>query len=273
MKTRALSNLVTNAVTLVFAALIFFPIFWTFLTGFKSESDALAIPPVFFFTPTFDKYLYAFQQGEFLSFFLNTIILVSLAVLCSFALGLPAAYVLAFFPGKRANDVLFFALSTRFMPGVAVVVPLFIVYSKLHLIDTLFGLVLMHIALGIPMVLWLMRRFFTEIPFEIIEAALMEGASHRQVFWMIALPLSLPGLMTTAFLIIIMSWNEFFFAVSLAGRSAATLPVYMASFFTTEGQTWAQMSAAATLSVLPILLVGWIASRGLVRGLTHGATN
>jgi sorbitol/mannitol transport system permease protein len=159
------------------------------------------------------------------------------------------------------------------MPGVAVVVSLFIVYSKLHLIDTLFGLVLMHIALGIPMALRLMRRFFTEIPFEIIEAAMIEGAPHGQVFWLIALPLALPGLMTTAFLIIIMPWNEFFFAVSLAGRSAATLPVFTASFLTTEGRAWAQMSAAATLSVLPISLVGRIASRGLVRGLTHGATN
>lgn len=272
MKARTLSTAAVNIAGMAVAVIVFFPILWTVLTGLKSESDALAIPPVFWFVPSFDKYVYAFQEGEFLSFFTNTIILVSVSVLCSFVLALPAAFALAFFPGRRANDILFFALSTKFMPGVAVIVPLFIVYTRLHLIDTLLGLVLMHIALGIPLVLWLMRRFFSEIPIEIIEAALVEGASQMQIFLRVALPLSIPGLAATAFLLIIMAWNEFFFAVNLAGRAAAPLSVFMASFFTTEGQTWAQMSAAATLSIAPILLLGWIASRGLVRGLTNGAT-
>ncbi|HVZ01372.1 MAG TPA: carbohydrate ABC transporter permease [Dongiaceae bacterium] len=271
MERKTASTLAINAAGIAVALVLFFPVLWIFLTGFKSEADALAIPPTFFFAPSFEKYAYAFQEGEFLSFFSNTIILVGASVLLSFAFGLPAAFSLAFFPGKRANDILFFALSTKFMPGVAVVVPIYILYTKLHLVDTLFGLVLMHVALGIPIVLWLMRRFFTELPAEIIEAALVDGASRAHIFWKIALPLSIPGLATTAFLLIIMAWNEFFFAVNLAGRSAAPLTVYMASFFTSEGQTWAQMSAAATLSVLPILLLGWIASRGLVRGLTSGS--
>ena len=169
--------------------------------------------------------------------------------------------------------MLFFALSTRFMPGVAVVVPISIVCSRLHLIETRFGLILMHITLGIPMVMWLMRRYFSEIPMEIIESVMLEGASHARIFCRIVLPLSIPGLVTTGFLIMIMAWNEFFFAVNLAGRSAATLSVFMAFFLTTEGQTWAQMSAAATLAILPIFATGLIASRGLVRGLTNGASH
>jgi len=271
MKKSPFANAAINVAGWAIGIIIFFPILWTLLTGFKSESDALAIPPVFWFVPSFDKYIYALQQGEYLSFFTNTVILVSVSVVLAFVLGLPAAYALAFFPGKRANDVLFFALSTKFMPGVAVIVPIYLVYTRLGLIDTTLGLVLMHVALGIPIVMWLMRRFFSEIPFEIIEAAMVDGASQFTIFLRVALPVSIPGIVTTAFLLIIMGWNEFFFAVNLAGRSAATLPVFMASFFTTEGQTWAQMSAAATLSIVPILLVGWVASRGLVRGLTTGS--
>ncbi|MBX6320835.1 MAG: carbohydrate ABC transporter permease, partial [Rhodospirillaceae bacterium] len=221
--------------------------------------------------PSLDKYLHAFAQGDYLTFFTNTVVVVGVSIAVALAFALPAAYKLAFFPGRRAGDILFFALSTRFLPGVAVIVPIFLVYSRLGLIDTLHGLVLIHVALSIPLALWLMRRFFAEIPPGVIEAAMLDGASHAQVFWRVVMPLSLPGLATTAFLLVIMAWNEFFFAVNLTGRSAATLPVYMASFFTTEGQTWAQMSAAATLAVLPILVSGWFAARGLVRGLIAGS--
>lgn len=273
MRQRNSVTLLVSIVSFAIALLMFFPILWTFLTGLKSETDALSIPPVFWFVPSLDKYIYAFQQGEFLSFFYNTVIIVGCAIAGSFALGLPAAYVLAFFPGRRADSMLFFALSTRFMPGVAVVVPISIVCSRLHLIETRFGLILMHITLGIPMVMWLMRRYFSEIPMEIIESVMLEGASHARIFCRIVLPLSIPGLVTTGFLIMIMAWNEFFFAVNLAGRSAATLSVFMAFFLTTEGQTWAQMSAAATLAILPIFATGLIASRGLVRGLTNGASH
>ena len=271
MRRWQIGRILLSLATLAVAAIMFFPILWTALTGLKSESDALAIPPVFWFRPSLEKYAQAFAQGDYLAFFSNSVTAVGLSVLLAFALALPAAYALAFFPGRRANDLLFFALSTRFMPGVAVIVPIFLLFSRLGLIDTMLGLVLIYIALSIPLALWLMRRFFAEIPFEILEAAMLDGATHWQLFWRVVMPLSVPGLMTTAFLLIIMAWNEFFFAVNLTGRSAATLPVYMASFFTTEGQTWAQMSAAATLAVLPILVLGWLASRGLVRGLTTGA--
>lgn len=268
---RRLGPLLLSLATLAIALVMFFPVLWMALTGLKSESDALAIPPVFWFTPSLEKFVQAVDQGDYLTFFGNSVISVGASILLAFALALPAAYALAFFPGRRANDLLFFALSTRFMPGVAVVVPVFLLFTRIGLIDTLLGLVLIYVALAIPLALWLMRRFFAEIPFEIIEAGLLDGGTHPQIFWRIVMPLSLPGLATTSFLVIIMAWNEFFFAVNLAGRSAATLPVYMASFFTTEGQTWAQMSAAATLSILPILLIGWVAARGLVRGLTSGA--
>jgi sorbitol/mannitol transport system permease protein len=202
---------------------------------------------------------------------LNTTIAVVASLAAAFALGLPAAYKLAFFPGPKANDILFFALSTRFMPGVAVIVPIFLLYSKLGLIDSMWGLVIIYTALNVPIVLWLMRSFFKDVPYELVESALLEGAPHRTIFAEIVIPLSKAGLATTAFLLLILTWNEFFFAVNLTGQGAATLPVYMASFFTTEGQSWARMSAAAILAVAPVLLIGWFASRALVKGMLAGA--
>lgn len=262
--------LALDVATFAVAFVLFFPILWTVFTGFKAETDAISIPPTLFGPLGIDKYAAALE-GDYAHFFGNTLIAVGGSLLAAFALGLPAAYKLAFFPGRKSNDLLFFALSTRFMPGVAVVVPIFLLYTKLGLIDSLLGLILIYTSLNIPIVMWLMRSFFRDVPYEIIEAAMVENAPHRTIFFRIVLPLSKPGLATTAFLLLILTWNEFFFAVNLTGQAAATLPVYMASFLTTEGQSWARMSAAAVLAVLPVLVVGWIASRPLVRGLMSGA--
>jgi sorbitol/mannitol transport system permease protein len=247
-----------------------FPIVWTFFTGFKGEVDAISTPPRIFVPLGLDKYLGA-VEGDYPHFLLNTLIAVFSSMLAAFVLALPAAYRLAFFPGPRAKDLLFFALSTRFMPGVAVIVPIFVVFTRLGLIDSLFGLILIYTSLNIPIVLWLMTSFFREVPFEIIEVALVDGVPHRAIFSRIILPLSIAGLATTGFLVLVLTWNEFFFAVNLTGHNAATLPVYMASFLSTEGQSWARMSAAAILAVLPVLLTGWVASRAFVRGIVSGA--
>ena len=263
-------DIILTHLTFVIALALCFPIFWTILTGFKSEADAIAVPPRVFVPITTDHYVRALT-GDYLGFLRNTVLAVGLSMLAAFALGLPAAYQLAFFPGRRANDVLFFALSTRFMPGVAIIVPIFLLFNQLQLIDTLLGLVIIYTTLNLPIVMWLMRSFFRDVPYELVEAALMEGAPHRRIFFEIVLPLSKAGLATTAFLLLILTWNEFFFAVNLTGHNAATLPVYMASFLTTEGQSWAKMSAAAVVAVLPILLLGWLAARSLVRGMLAGA--
>ena len=257
-------------VTFAIALALCFPIIWTVFTGFKSEADAIAVPPRVFVPLTTDHYVRALT-GDYLGFLGNTLIAVAGSILLAMALGLPAAYKLAFFPGRRSNDVLFFALSTRFMPGVAVIVPIFLIFNKLGLIDSLLGLLIMYTALNTPIVMWLMRSFFREVPYELVEASLVEGAPHRRIFFEVVMPLSKGGLATTTFLLLIMTWNEFFWAVNLTGHQAATLPVYRASFLTTEGQTWAKMSAAAVVSVFPILFLGWIAARQLVRGRLAGA--
>lgn len=259
-----------STATLILAMFICFPILWTLFTGFKNEVDAISVPPKFFVPLSFSKYIEAFS-GDYSHYLFNTLIVVFGSIVVAFALALPAAYKLAFFPGPKSNDLLFFALSTRFMPGVAVIVPIFLLYGRLGLIDSLLGLMIIYVALNIPIVLWLMRSFFRDVPYEIIEAALVDDAPHSVIFFEIVLPLSRAGLATTAFLLLILTWNEFFFAVNLTGRNAATLPVYMASFLTTEGQSWARMSAAAILAVLPVLVLGWIASKALMKGLVSGA--
>ncbi|MGU7771542.1 carbohydrate ABC transporter permease [Burkholderia sp. MR1-5-21] len=267
---RAPRQLPIVIVTFAVAILMCFPIFWTIFTGFKSETDAIAVPPSFFVPLTIEHYAEVLH-GDYLHFFLNTVIVVVASTLAAFVLGVPAAYKLAFFPGKKANDILSFAISTRFMPAVAVIVPIFLLYTRLGMIDSLVGLVIIYTAFNIPLVLWLMRSFFRDVPYELIEAALMENTPHRVILTELVLPLARGGIATTAFLLFILTWNEFFFAVNLTGRNAATLPVFMASFLSTEGQSWARMSAAAILAVLPVLAVGWLASRSLVKGLVTGA--
>jgi sorbitol/mannitol transport system permease protein len=167
--------------------------------------------------------------------------------------------------------VLFFALSTRFMPGVATIVPVILIYARLHLLNTYTGLIILYTALNIPLVLWLMRTFFRDIPREIIEAALTDGASHLRILLRVALPLARGGVVTTMVLVTILGWNEFFYAVNVTGQDTATLPVYMASFLTTEGLSWARMAAALTLAILPVMILGLSTSRNLVRGLMAGS--
>ncbi|UCF92873.1 MAG: carbohydrate ABC transporter permease [Desulfobacterales bacterium] len=268
---RKLTHYTLNVVTFIIAGLVFFPIAWTALTGLKTEPDALAIPPIFAFRPDFSTYMTLLQSGDYFHYLSNSALIVVLSTLTALAFGLPAAYTMAFHAGKNADRALFFVLSTRFMPTVGLIVPLYILYARLWLLDSHVGLMILYTALGLPVAIWLMRSFFAEIPFAIIEAAMIDGAGHASIFWRIVLPLSIPGLFTTSILIAIFAWNEFFFAVNLTTYKAATLPVYMASFFTTEGLSWAKMSAAATLSLLPILILGWSVQRSLVRGLTFGA--
>jgi sorbitol/mannitol transport system permease protein len=267
---RRLKSMLATVAAFVAAFVLCFPILWLFFTSLKGESDAIATPPTFLVPLGLDHYVTALS-GDYLHFLANTVIVVVASIAAAFLLGLPAAYKLAFFPGRKSNDLLFFILSTRFMPGVAVIVPVFLLYTRLGLVDTLPGLIVMYTTLNLPIAIWLMRSFFKDVPYELVEASLMEGAPHWRILWETVLPLSKAGLATTTFLLLILTWNEFFFAVNLSGHGAATLPVFMASFFTSEGQSWARMSAAAVLAVLPVLMIGWIASRALVKNMLAGA--
>ncbi len=247
----------------------FFPILWMVLAAFKTEAQAFAVPPVFSFRPILENFSRALTgYGPALG---NSLIASLGSTILAFVLGLPAAFALAIYPTKRARNTLVWALSTKMMPAVGVIVPLFLLFRDLNLLDTLPGLILMYTTFNLPLVLWMMHSYMNEIPFGIFEAAKVDGASTAQEFFRLALPLSTPGIAATALLAIIFAWNEVFFALNLTSAQAAPLSVFISSFKTSEGLFWAQMSAAATLTVLPAMIFGWIAQRQLVRGLTFGA--
>jgi len=256
--------------TYLIALVFFFPIFWIFLTGFKTENEAIKIPPTFKFNPTLENFQVVWNAGMG-EFFMNSMIVAVCSTLIALVLGVPAAYALAMFKIKRKDDILFWVISTRFLPVAGIIIPLYLVFKSEHLLDSLIALILLYAAMNVSLIIWMMRSFFNDVSYEIIEATQIDGASGLQSFFQVVLPLVKPGLVSTALLSMVFAWNEFFFAVSLSYTKAATLPVYMSSYMTQEGLFWAKMSAAATISIIPVIILGWFTQKQLVRGLTMGA--
>ncbi len=248
----------------------FFPIFWMFLTGFKYEADAFTSPPKLFFAPTLDQYRAIFDR-DFAPFLINSFSATVVSTLLVLVLAIPCAYGLAIKPVEKWRDVLFFFISTRFLPIVGAIVPIYVIARDAHLLDTVTALIILYTGMNMPIAVWMLRSFFLEVPRAIMEAARIDGASVRQELVRVVLPLVAPGIAATALICVIFAWNEFFFAVNLTASRAATVPVFLVGFITSEGLFWARLSAAATMACLPVLLAGWIAQKQLVRGLTMGA--
>jgi sorbitol/mannitol transport system permease protein len=259
-----------NLLTYALALLVFFPVLWTLLTAFKKEADAAATPPAFLFHATLSNFQTVFDAGYF-TYFKNTVILAGGSTLLAMLLGLPAAYSLAFHPSKYTPKVLSWVLSTKMLPAVGALIPLVVIYKRVGLFDTRLGMILLYGAFNLPLVIWMMRSFFADLPKEILEASIVDGAGFFRIMTRIVLPLTAPGLAATALLSLIFSWNEFLLAVNLTAANTGTLPVFISGFQTSEGLFFAKMSAASTLAVAPVILAGWLAQRSLVRGLTFGA--
>lgn len=254
----------------VVALVSFFPVLYLVLTGFKTETAAVDLPPKLLFAPTLENYRAVFAVN-FLPFFRNSIIASVLSTTLVILLGFPAAYGLALHPPKKAKDALFFFISTKFLPPAGVIVPLYIIFKNASLLGTVHGLIILYTAMNLPIAIWMLRSFLEEIPRDIIDAARVDGAGLLREMTQIVLPMVTPGLIATIFLAIIFAWNEFFFAVSLASIGTATVPIFMVKFVTSEGLFWAKLAASCTMAILPIVVIGWIAQRQLVRGLSMGA--
>jgi sorbitol/mannitol transport system permease protein len=248
----------------------FFPVLWMVLTSFKQESDAATNPPTFFFTPTLDQYAKVFDQ-EIGPAMLNSVWATGVSTLLVLLLGVPAAFALSLRPVRKTSDALFFFMSTKMLPVVAAILPLYVIVSNIGLLDNIWALVVLYTSMNLPIAVWMMRSFFLEVPGELLEAASLDGASLWRSVREVILPLVSPGIAATALICVIFAWNEFFLAVNLTAVNAQTMPVYLVGFIAGEGQYWAVLSAAATMAALPVILCGWFAQNKLVRGLSFGA--
>ncbi len=255
----------------VVALILFFPILWMLLTAFKTESAAFAVPPHLFFHPTLVSFRNALAQGNYFHFALNSFLSSFVSTGIGLALAVPAAYAMAFYPTRSTDFTLLWMISTKFIPAVGVLIPIYLIYKDLALLDNIWGLIAVYTAMNLPIMVWMIYSYFRDIPAEMHEAAQVDGANTAQVMARVVLPVAIPGLASTCLLAIILAWNEAFWSINLTNTTAATLPVYIAGFKSSEGEYWAKMSAASALAVAPILVFGWIAQRQLVRGLTFGA--
>lgn len=258
-----------------------FPFFWILLTSLKSPGDILSVPPKFLFAPSFDNYAalvlgeqrgnYASTRPDFPLFFLNSMIISLGAVALSVGAGIPAAYALARFDFPGKNTLAFVFMSFRFVPFIAFVIPLYLLFQQLGLYNTYRGLILAYQLITLPFTIWMLRSFFQEIPLEIQEAAKIDGCSWFGVLTRVILPLSLPGLSVTIILGFIFCWNAFNYPLMLAGRQTFPVTVGAIQFISYEQVLWGQMAAATIVSAMPQLILSLLVQKYIVRGLTMGA--
>ena len=259
-----------TALTWIVAFAMFFPILWMVFTSLKSEKDAAASPPTFFVDLSFDRYVGVFERGM-APYLINSLTVSVLSTLFVLLLAIPAAYGLSIRPVKRWRDLLFFFISTRFMPVAASIIPLYLILKTIGGLDNITVLSVLYIGINLPIAIWMMRSFFSEVPPEIVEAARVDGAGVRTEIVRIVLPIVAPGLAAAELICFIFAWNEYFLATILTASAARTTPPFLGSFVDGRGQFLAALSAASTLAVLPVVIAGWVAQKRLVRGLAMGA--
>lgn len=254
------------------ALLLFFPILWTVLTSFKPEAQAVASPPVFLnFDWTLKNYADVQDQRDYFRYFWNSVIIAVGSTALGLVIAVPAAWSMAFVPGRRTRDLLMWMLSTKMMPAVGVLVPIYLIFKELGLLDSRFGLVIVLMLMNLPIIVWMLYTYFKEIPAEILEAARMDGADLRSEILYVLAPIAMPGIASTVLLNIILAWNEAFWTINLTVTDAAPLTKFIAGFSSPQGLFYAKLSAASTLAIAPILVMGWFSQKQLVRGLTFGA--
>jgi sorbitol/mannitol transport system permease protein len=263
------ARIATGVLAWTVALLLFFPIFWMVVTSFKSETDA--ITGLAAFPPTLRSYAEMFDRADYFKFALNSLVISIGGTGLALGFALPAAYAMAFHPTRRTRGLLLWMLSTKMLPPVGVLMPMFLIFRALGLLDTRVGLLLINALINLPIAVWMLFTFFKEIPRDILEAGRMDGARVIDEIRHLLLPLALPGVASTALLSLILCWNEAFWSLNLASSNAAPLTAFIASFSSPQGLFFAKLSAASTVAVAPILVFGWLGQRQMVRGLTFGA--
>ena len=267
---RAVGPALLTTLTWIIAIGVFFPVLWMVLTAFKTESAAYTDPPTVVFSPTLEQFRAVFDAGIG-PYLANSLFATVVSTILVLVLATPAAFAVSLRPVAKTQDVLFFFISTKMLPVVAAIVPIYVVVNEIRALDNIWTLIVLYTAMNLPIAVWMMRSFFLEVPGELLEAASIDGASLGRTLREVVLPIISPGIFATALICVIFAWNEFFFAVNLTAANAGTVPVFLVGFITSEGLYWARLSAAATLAALPVVLAGWFAQNKLVQGLSFGA--
>ena len=255
----------------VITLLLVFPLIWLMMTAFKTELQAISVPPQFFFSPTLENFREVNVRSDYLLYARNSVITSVLSTLIGLAIAAPAAYSMAFFRTRRTRDILMWMLSTKMMPAVGALVPVYVMAQTAGMLDTLSGLVIVFTLSNLPIMVWMLYSGFKDIPPEILESARMDGASVWGEFVHVIRPLAMGTLASTGLLCLVLSWNEAFWSLNLSSAKAGTLATLIASYSSPEGLFWAKLSAASLLAILPIVVLGWFSQKQLVQGMTFGA--
>ena len=252
--------------------LIFFPILWIIILSFKAEGDAIKTPIAVLTSGwTLENYGVVQERSDYAKHFFNSVILAFGSTILGLIIAVPAAWSMAFVPSKRTKDILLWMLSTKMLPAVGVLYPMYLIFIELGLLDTRVGLVVVLMLINLPIIVWMLYTYFREIPGEILEASRMDGASLREEILYVLTPMAIPGMASTVLLNVILAWNEAFWTLNLTAAKAAPLTAFIASYSSPEGLFYAKLSAASTMAIAPILIMGWFSQKQLVRGLTFGA--
>ncbi|WP_138471565.1 carbohydrate ABC transporter permease [Poseidonocella sp. HB161398] len=269
-KSRA-NSLIFTTLSVAYAALILFPVFWMWSYAFKSEAEMFARPTVWLFRPTFEHFGYMIENG-YHHYLVNSLIVSGASTALVVIIGTPAAYAFARYRDMKFRDDLFlFVLATRMAPPVCLVIPYYLIYAKFDLLDTYLGLVIAYLTFNLSFYVWVLSSFCRDLPLELEEAARVEGYSRAQAFVKVLLPLLRPGITATAVLCFIFAWNEFMYAFLLGGQNVKTLPVGIPSLITTQGVRWGEMAIIGMVGTLPVMVVVFFLQKHIVRGLTMGA--
>lgn len=267
-KNRALS-IAQNGLLAIYAVFALFPLLWMLILSFKSDAEMFTT--TFVFHPTLSNYTEVLMNSDYFSYMIDSLIVSGGAVIISVLAGVPAAYALARYDFKKKEDIAFQILSFKFAPEILVVLPLFMIYQKLGLYDTYFGLIWVYQLICMPLLIWVVRGYFEDISVEIEHAAQVDGYSWYQIFFKMLLPLIKPGLVSSALLAFIFAWNSFTFPLMLAGIHIQPITVAVTKYLGTDTAHYGQLAVAATVSALPAIIFALCIQKHLVRGLSFGA--
>jgi multiple sugar transport system permease protein len=252
-------------------AFYLFPLLWLGMMSFKTQVDMFAVPPRFIFSPTLEHYQATFANPNFREAARNSLIVTAVSVVASLVLGALAGYSLARYRSRFSEELALGLIIGRMIPPIVFVVPLFLLFNRLGLRNSHLGLILVYTAFNLPFVVWMLRSFFEEVPVDLEQAAMIDGATRLRAFWTVTLPLAAAGLAATAVFVAIAAWSEFLFALILTGPDTGTLPVHLAAFVSDRAIDWGGVASTGVLVILPLVALGMLVQRNLIKGLTMGA--